>query len=230
MNNNVVAIPTIIMPQRAVFLAFEYSHDDAVEEVWILDNGHTEEDAAIIKEMIENDPKISYLNTRGMTLYEQWNYAMQLANTCDFTGIVISNDDVTISENMVSKLEKALYEDDNCWIVYPAAPQYYHLNGLPQVTNGTKADGGLDGSCFMLKIDALRNGLPPIDERFIWWGGDDDLAMSISTFNKTQKRVNDAYFVHQNEGTVSASNQFDHLHEAKLNDKFLLRQKWRINR
>lgn len=230
MIHNVVAIPTIIQPERVISLAYKYAHDDASDEVWIMDNGHSEDDAKKICEAIKDEEKISYINTHGMTIYEQWNYAMQVAHMSEFNSILISNDDIEICDDIVSKLEKALYEDDQCWIVYPAAPNQYSENGQAQQTTGTKADGGLDGSCFMIKLEAFDHGLPPIDERFIWWGGDDDLVMNISTFSKRQKRVTNAWFVHQNEGTVSSNDRFANLHEAKIGDKFLLRQKWRINR
>lgn len=228
MRSNLVAIPTIINPERVVNLAKEYAKQNAVTSVYILDNGH--KDISLIVEALVDEEKITVIPTHGMKLYAQWNWAMQIAQVFSFDTVTISNDDLEIDNNLIQKLEDALFSDEDCWITYPANKSQHNKLGFTMQTHGTKADGGMDGCCFMIKVDAMYQGLPPIDENFIWWGGDDDLAMNVERLNKKQFRVLNAWVDHQNEGTVSASDEFAHLHEAKKSDIAYLRLKWRIYR
>lgn len=228
MRSNLVAIPTIINPERVVNLAKEYAKQNAATSVYILDNGH--KDISLIVEALVDEEKITVIPTHGMKLYAQWNWAMQIAQALSFDTVTISNDDLEIDNNLIQKLEDALFSDEDCWVTYPANKSQYNKLGFTMQTRGTKADGGMDGCCFMVKVDAMYQGLPLIDENFTWWGGDDDLAMNIERLNKKQFRVLNAWVDHQNEGTVSASDEFAHLHEAKKIDIGYLRLKWRIYR
>ena len=226
--SNLVTIPTIIKPERVARLAHKYAHDDAVTSIWILDNGHDDLDTLV--NLTKDEEKIIIVPTHGMKLYEQWNYAINKATEFSYSTVVISNDDIDISENAVQKMEDAIKSDNDCWIVYPANKVLYNESGFILQTYGTKADGGLDGCCFMLKTQAIKEGLPLIDENFIWWGGDDDLVMNINKMNKKQFRVLNAWVNHQNEGTVSSSDKFANLHEAKKEDINYLRFKWGVTR
>lgn len=230
MRSNLVVIPTIINPQRVIALAKKYTEDSAVKFVYVLDNGHSENDALLLNTELSNNEKITVVNTRGMSLYAQWNWGITTATGLSYDAVVISNDDIEICDNLVQKLEAGLFSDDDCWVAYPANPSQYNEDAFTMKTKGTKADGGLDGCCFMLKTDAIRNGLPLIDENFIWWGGDDDLVNNIYQKDKKQLRVLNAWVSHQNEGTVSASDQFAHLHEAKKSDIAYLGHKWKVRR
>lgn len=228
MLSNLVTIPTIIKPERVARLAHRYAFNMAVKSVWILDNGH--EDLQTIYKYTRGEVKISIVPTYGMKLYEQWNFAIKRATELNYDTVTISNDDIDIAEDLIYKMQQAISSDEDCWIVYPANKSQYDETGFTVQTHGTKADGGLDGCCFMLKTQAVKEGLPPIDENFIWWGGDDDLVINIDRMNKKQLRVVNTWVDHQNEGTVSNGDQFLHLHEAKKNDIAYLRSKWRINR
>lgn len=228
MRANLVAIPTIINPERVVELAKKYAKQKSATSVYIFDNGH--EDISLIVEALVDEEKITVIPTHGMNLYAQWNWALQIAQALSFDTVTISNDDIDIDDHLIQKLEDGLFSDNDCWVTYPANKFQYNKIGFVVQTRGTKADGGMDGCCFMIKVDALYNGLPLIDEKFIWWGGDDDLAMNIEKLNKKQFRVLNAWVDHQNEGTVSSGDRFKHLHEKKKLDIQYLRTKWGIYR
>ncbi len=230
MKSNLVVIPTIINPQRVISLASKYAEDDAAKTIYILDNGHSDEDSRLIYKSFIDKEKVTVVNTRGMSLYAQWNWGIKTATGLSYDSVVISNDDIDICNNLVQRLENGLFSDDDCWIAYPANLAQYDKNGFTMQTNGTKVDGGLDGCCFMVRTDAVRNGLPLIDENFIWWGGDDDIVKNIYQREKKQLRILNAWVNHQNEGTVSASDQFAHLHEAKKSDIAYLAHKWKVRR
>jgi hypothetical protein len=81
----------------------------------------------------------------------------------------------------------------------------------------------------MIKSEALNSGMPFVDERFVYWGGDDDIAQNVDKLGKKQIRVNNTWSDHLNENTSSRP-EFQWMQKAKENDRILLKEKWGINR
>jgi hypothetical protein len=228
MHKNYVVITTIVDPDRTIGLALKYLLDNNVEEVFIYDNGHRQEDVPALLSFATNTNRVSYNDTRGLSLHGQWNKALQFALDNHPCNIVLSNDDLDIDEGLVSKLSSELNSSDEYWIAYPANKKQYNNSGI-QITKGTKADNGMDGSCFMIKSDAFKSGMPLVDERFVYWGGDDDIAKNVESMGKKQIRVNNTWSDHINESTSSRP-EFKWMQEAKENDRILLKEKWGIYR
>lgn len=226
---NIVVITTVLEPQRTINLAVSYLSDPSVNEVFIYDNGHSDEGANALKESQMIDSRLFYVNTSGLSLHGQWNKALQYAADNAPSNIILSNDDVTISDFLVTKLADHLRSNDNFWIAYPANKKQY--TGMSNITptKGTKADGGMDGCCFMIRGEALNNGLPPIDERFVYWGGDDDIVQNVAKLGKLQIRVNEVWVDHQ-ESSTSTTPKFSWMQEAVSSDRILLKEKWGIIR
>jgi len=225
---NIVVITTIINPERTLRLAKQYLSDPAVNELFIYDNGHKETDVELLK-TIEEYEKGFYVDTRGLSLHGQWNKALKYAADNTPSNIVLSNDDIEISDLLVTKLSHHLRSNENIWIAYPANKNQFTGKSDVSMTRGTKADGGMDGCCFMVKADAFHEGLPFIDERFIYWGGDDDLVKNVESLQKLQARVNEVYVVHE-ESSTSTSPGFEWMQEAVANDRILMKEKWGILR
>lgn len=226
--NNIVVITTILEPERTISLAKSYAKDPGVYEVNIYDNGHDKEGAESLKFFCEPEDKINYVDTRGLTLHGQWNKALQYAKDNHPCTITLSNDDLEISDMMVSTVSSVINSSNNYWIAYPANMSQ-HSNNKPLITRGTKADRGMDGCCFMIKSQAFLEGLPFIDERFVYWGGDDDIARSVESMGKKQVRVNTVWVDHVNSATVSKPG-FEWMQEAVVSDRILLKEKWGITR
>jgi hypothetical protein len=81
----------------------------------------------------------------------------------------------------------------------------------------------------MIKSQAFLEGLPFIDERFVYWGGDDDIARSVESMGKKQVRVNTVWVDHVNSATVTKPG-FEWMQEAVASDRILLKEKWGITR
>ena len=226
--NNIVVITTILEPERTISLAKSYAKDPGVYEVNIYDNGHDEEGAERLKLFCEPEDKINYVDTRGLTLHGQWNKALQYAKDNHPCTITLSNDDLEISDMMVSTVSSVINSNNDYWIAYPANMSQ-HNNNKPLITKGTKADSGMDGCCFMIKSQAFVEGLPFIDERFVYWGGDDDIACNVEAMGKRQVRVNTVWVDHVNSATTSKPG-FEWMREAVASDRILLKEKWGITR
>ena len=228
MHKNYVVITTIVDPDRTIGLALKYLLDENIKEVAIYDNGHREEDGHTLLSFANDTNRVCYYDTRGLSLHGQWNKALQFALDNHPCNIVLSNDDLDIDEGLVSKLSSALDSNDEYWIAYPANKLQYNNSGI-KITRGTKADGGMDGSCFMIKSEAFKSGMSFVDERFVYWGGDDDIARNVEMMEKQQIRVTNTWSDHMNENTSSRP-EFKWMQEAKENDRILLREKWGIYR
>jgi hypothetical protein len=228
MHKNYVIVTTIVDPHRTIKLVSKYLLDKNIQEVFIYDNGHKEEDKHILLSFAVDTDRVWYYDTRGLSLHGQWNKALQFALDSHPCNIVLSNDDLDIDEGLVSKLSYELNSNDEYWIAYPANKLQYN-NSEVKITRGTKADGGMDGSCFMIKSEALKAGMPLVDERFVYWGGDDDIARNVEAMGKKQIRVNNTWSDHMNENTSSRP-EFKWMQDAKESDRILLKEKWGIFR
>lgn len=226
---NIVVITTVLEPERTILLAKSYLSDPSTDEVFIYDNGHEEDGAAKLKQAESIDHRLKYVDTRGLSLHGQWNKALKYAAENSPSNIILSNDDITISDFLVTKLSENLRSNDKFWIAYPANMKQYVSVPQIKVTRGTKADGGMDGCCFMVRGEAFNSGLPYIDERFVYWGGDDDLVQNVAALGKLQVRVDDIWVNHQ-ESSTSTSPKFSWMQEAVASDRILLKEKWGIRR
>lgn len=225
---NIVCITTILDAPRTIELAKSYLKDASTHEVLIYDNGHDNEGARQLKEFESFDTRVVYVDTRGLSLHGQWNQALEYAKQNHPCTITLSNDDITISDFMITTVSEVLNTSNDYWIAYPANMSQ-HSNKRPLVTRGTKADGGMDGCCFMVKSQALIDGLPLIDERFTYWGGDDDIARNVEAMGKKQVRVNTVWVDHVNSATTTKPG-FEWMQEAVASDRILLKEKWGIIR
>lgn len=223
MNDNFVAITTIIDPKRTIDLVNKYLLDDEVKEVWIYDNGHKEEDAQALYGFSLTNKRCIYFNTRGKNLAQQWNYAIQQAYERK-GNLIISNDDIDIQGNLGKELSLVLRSAEDIAITYPANKI---TNKSLEQTRGTFADGGMRGDCFMIKPELFINML--VDERFTYWGLDDDIAKNAEKNGFKQFRVNTCAMQSDMQGTTSTPG-FEWMLDARQDDVNLLRDKWGFGR
>lgn len=157
-----VVIPTRYEPERLRDLrqCIEYP-------TLILDNGHV--------------PSLTdAVGQQGRTIYQMWNYGWQWAKDAGHEAVALLNDDIRILPGTLTLMMLALSLDDNIGVVYPDWPLPLD-GGLPeavevQATEGTVVNGGMTGFCFMFRTDLP---VPPFDEEFGWWCGDDAFEQSV---------------------------------------------------
>ena len=223
MNKIIVAITTIIDPERTVELLDKYLIDKDITEVWIFDNGHKEDDGKLlIQECLKRDRAV-YVDTRGLTLAQQWNKSILDAEKIDAL-LIISNDDIDISGNVGKELSEVLVSSDQIAITYPANNI---SSNVPVETKGTFGDGGMRGDCFMIKPKLFKDML--VDERFTYWGLDDDIAQNATAAGYKQFRVYSCAMSSDMQGTTSTEG-FQWMLDARSDDVKLLNSKWKIGR
>jgi GT2 family glycosyltransferase len=223
MNDNFVVITTIIDPYRTINLVDKYLLDKDIAEVWIYDNGHKEEDAQHLYSHTLMNKRCLYFSTRGMNLAQQWNHA--IIKAAEMNGnLIISNDDVIIEGNLGKELGSVLRLEDNIAIAYPANKI---TNFTHQDTKGSKADGGMHGECFMIKPELFIDKL--IDERFTYWGLDDEIVQNAFKAGYRQVKVNTCSINSDSMGTTGTKD-FEWMLDARKDDLKLLKDKWKVDR
>jgi hypothetical protein len=223
MNDNFVVITTIIDPYRTISLVDKYLLDKNITEVWIYDNGHKEEDAKHLYSHTLMNKRCLYFSTRGMNLAQQWNHA--IIKAAEMNGnLIISNDDIDIQGNLGKELSEVLRSEDNIGITYPADKV---TDQTPKETKGTFGDGGMRGDCFMIKPKIFKDNL--VDERFTYWGLDDDIAQTATKLGYKQLRVYSCSMQSDMQGTTSTPG-FEWMLNARGDDTKLLKEKWNVKR
>lgn len=223
MNKIIVTITTIIEPERTINLLDKYLLDPDIDKVWIFDNGHKEESAKYLIEECSKRERSLYVDTRGLTLAQQWNKAILDAEEID-AYLIISNDDIEIFGNVGKELAEVLHSSENIVITYPA-PKI--SQNPPVETKGTYADGGMRGDCFMVKPKLFKNML--VDERFTYWGLDDDISQNATKNGYKQFRVNKCAMASDMQGT-SSTEEFSWMLSSRSDDVKLLKDKWNVRR
>jgi GT2 family glycosyltransferase len=182
----VAAIPTLENLAGLKPLVEALLSEERVAHILVQDNGLPSEGRRWVLERSVSFPdglRVARDDCAGLGIYQMWNRAWQ--QTLDSYAdayLLILNDDVTIGTGLVGALASALDNDAGLWIVSPDSRAEFTPNVTQRETrgvHGTFRHAGIAGWCFMLQARCRWEGVPPIDERFKWWGGDDDLVFSI---------------------------------------------------
>lgn len=173
------------------------------DHCWIFDNGSIDDTRPWIKQWCLDNPKFSWLPADGKTIYEMWDWGFTCSRYADH--VLFLNNDLELHPSTVLALSQALASRDDYWIAYP---DYNRNLGNPMKnmcnyieTSGTYRHGGMSGFCFMLKTKMV-DWDPLVDPRFVWWGGDDDIAFEVEARGGRQIRVLGLPIEHMNEGTA----------------------------
>lgn len=171
------------------------------DHCWILDNGSIDGTPDYLKDL---PSQFAVTNAPHMTIYEMWQWGREAARFSDH--ILFLNNDVTLHPQTILDLNKALGSEDNIWIAYPDYNAHpFHKESRRfcnyRTTRGTYRHGGMSGYCFMIKTKKI-DWTPLVDPRFIWWGGDDDIAFEVESRGGKQVRVVGLPIEHMNEGTA----------------------------
>jgi glycosyltransferase involved in cell wall biosynthesis len=174
---NVVAIPTLECVTYLPTMIPSLLADPAVDRLVIMDNGHGPEGQQLIQSF--SDPgRYFHVDTRGLTLHAQWNWAWDWVGSGPETNLCLLNDDLILPDNLVSHLAAALDADPDLWLVCPDYTRT-HAEGIDgprlEYVRGSYRHGGAVGWAFMFRTGLRQShGLPPFDEEYRWWFGDDE--------------------------------------------------------
>lgn len=67
---------------------------DEVDEVWIYDNGSTDQTRRWVKNRQNIDGRLKLTGAAGMSLYHMWNYMVEMANVYPSSNLAILNNDI----------------------------------------------------------------------------------------------------------------------------------------
>jgi len=197
----------------------------------LCDNGSSHEESDRVIEAL-NSPRMSIHWCSAMSIYQMWNFAWRTAKrqaNGEPFNMAFLNNDIWYCPDSLTLLAKALRSKEDAWIVHPNWHRDLASGIDPSLrleqTHGTFAQNGLSGSMFMLRGELLDDPLPPVDEQFEWWCGDDDLVRQVALLGGKQYRVTGIPLFHENEATAS-NGKNEWTHAAKGRDLERLERKY----
>lgn len=114
----------------------------------------------------------------GHRIHAMWNAGTGMARAMGASHVAVLNDDVELPPGALPAMAAALDSRPDVGAVYPddTAP-WAPRRALSLVpTEGTWGAGGMTGFCFMFRA---ADPLPPFDEGYHWWYGDDAFEASV---------------------------------------------------
>lgn len=216
----VVAIPSIENIDGLAALVTTLVDDDAVDRVYVLDNGHPPENLG----RLPRSGKVMRLPCAGLGLYRMWNLAIEMARDHEY--VMLANDDIVLAPGSVTELVNAMNYRPDVWLMSPDRdrPLEVGIDDLAKVryTRGTYRHGGVSGWCMLLRTAPVR-GLEPIDENFGWWYGDDDLAFKVEDGGGKLAVHTGVPLVHEHETTAR---NHEWTFAARERDHVYAKEKW----
>jgi len=171
------------------------------DKLWIFDNGSEDSTWDYLMDVNASDPRICPINASGAGIYDMWDEGFRVARHDGADYVAIFNNDLTLFPNTFKILNQTLDNYSTAWIVYPDYNASVPGENSVRVTSGTYRHGGMSGFCFMLRASSI-DWSPLVDPRFIWWGGDDDIAFEVESRGGVQLRVMGLPVEHLHEGTA----------------------------
>jgi hypothetical protein len=195
---NVVVIPTRDHAETyCANLIKQLLDQNEVDKLFIYDNRTTREGGKTNLECVAHWPhedyykKVVWRHTPSMSITQMWNHGWGSACVFGLAGpvnIAFLNDDLTIPHNFISILADRLHRDSSQpWLVCPDWTRHIDEGDESRFfanrrVRGTFREGGMCGWAFMIRGELLGQPLPPMDEQFLYWCGDDDLVKQIELY------------------------------------------------
>lgn len=219
-----VLVPFKDKPELTCALIEQLSVNGGFDSLLLFDNGSTEESALAVtnalRRLLPGMGQYHSIARPGASLTEMWNegweLALMLAPKHATVDLAILNNDLRIPEGFLQRMSHELRKGalaEPLWMVGPdwRIGRPHNVPGEVELVEGTFRHGGIHGAAYMVKAEARRHGLPPIDEQFAWWANDDDLVFSILAAGYKVGRIRGLGFEHVGGG----SQTFDEAHEIK---------------
>lgn len=179
---------------------------DGAAPVWLLVNRDGVELPAF-------DERVGRVDLVGRTIYQVWNHAIAHASG----PLAILNDDIELGAGALAAAVEVLqeYELTAVGFDYECLPGPLRL----RPTTGTYRLHGISGCAFVVDSDRC----PLVDEQFEWWGGDDDLMMTIEKEGGRMGVLEGAHVLHWS-GTTARNHEW--IPEAIGRDQARMLAKW----
>lgn len=162
---------------------------------------------------------VLYRECVGWNVHQAWNYGMDVALQRRADWCCVLNDDIKLAPGAIKLAALTLRQRPDVWL---AGFDYVgHEKVRLRDAIGTFRQGGIGGFAYMIRPEVeLR-----YDERFNWWGGDDDLIWTCLHRGGRAVVVEGANVQHP-EGGNTSGRHFPELMEGVGRDRELLMEKW----
>ena len=167
----VAAIPVRNQLEWTRPLVMSLLEDDEVDQVWLFDNGSTDDTATWAAGIAAADPRFTVTTRPRARLYGMWNEMVARASLTPNTHLAILNNDLTIPHGALRLMQQAMegydlaFLDRERGIDDPLEPDPIEADWTDRT-----------GWAFMLRSDFWRGQPYAIDPGLRIWWGDDDLA------------------------------------------------------
>lgn len=155
------------------------------------------------------------------SIYTGWNLGLRRARRLGQT-LAVLNDDVELEPGALAAAEKMMRSDPSVAVMgldhFPPESSFTRP-GEVLYCAGTYQHNGVPGWAFL----ADPTKVSPVDERFEWWYGDDDLVRQAIADGHKVAVAGGARVKHQGEASAA---QRPWTHEAKIRDAARFAEKW----
>jgi len=144
---------------------------DNIDELWIYDNGSTDDTRYWISNRMKTDSRLKYRDCKNVRLYDMWNHMIKTAAEVGDVKLAILNNDIRLPFMAIRTMA------DNMKDYKIAVVDILKRSFDPIISVETVDINWEDrvGYAFMVDADFWKNEKYAIHPDFILWWGDDDL-------------------------------------------------------
>jgi len=167
----------------------------------------------------ELDDRVLYYEMPGANIHQVWNRGMDVAEARGADWCCVLNDDITLEPYGPFRIAELLADRPDVWI---AGFDYEeHEREVIREVGGSFREHGVGGFAYMIRPNVgLR-----YDERFNWWGGDDDLVWTCLDRGAKAVVVEGVHVQHPDGGNTTGRH-YPELMGGVSADWELLMEKW----
>jgi hypothetical protein len=186
----------------------------------ILDNRGTLDRARLQKTF----PQALVRECPDMNIHQVWNFGMDYAAGYGAGWAAILNDDVRLMRGAIPVALDLVDMHPHSDEIVLVGLDSDHVSGTPNLRPavGSFREHGVPGFAYLIRLDAQLR----YDDRFVWWGGDDDLVWRALTGSPHAAQVAEGCWVHHPAGGNTTGRHYPELGEAIAGDRQLLLDKW----
>lgn len=209
-----VAIPSCGQSEHLIPLVKSLSADIGV---CVIINNVTDKTAlSIMADVVEAGGHV-YMWPGEANIYQMWNWSIKQGLEQNCSSVAILNDDVKVNTEDVLIIDGHLRDNANLAI---CGWDWQAIGGSGlRYVEGSLRKGGVGG--FAFAVDPRL--VPFVDERFTWWGGDDDLFYGTASKGHRLALALGTRVLHH---TSTTANKLPSAYNRVDEDRALLLSKW----
>ncbi len=144
---------------------------DDIDEIWLYDNGSTDNTKKWSLHKTEYDSRLKYKDASGMRLYDMWNNMVAKASNIGGVKLAILNNDIRLPFMAL----KQMAENMNEYQIAAIDTSKRSFEKIKDVNPIKVSWKDRTGHAFMIDADFWKNEKFAVHPQLIWWWGDDDL-------------------------------------------------------